>query len=249
MINFIQKQSRTSALIVFTLLAVVVSVLLDYLIAKTLGHKLTTSEDLLRATIIPLVVFPFIISHLKDTLDKLQKQEETLENLSAKDILTGLYSRQTFYLAAEKQHNLSVRNKHPYCILTIDMDGFKQINDNYSHQCGDKVLMIFGKAANDVARTSDILARINGEEFAFFLSDTTPEQAKAFSERLFEKIRKRVVICKDKYIQYTISIGIGSNDCKDKTSLQETMKESNQALEVAKEKGGNSIEEFEGKRA
>lgn len=103
------------------------------------------------------------------------------------------------------------------------------------------VLSSFGEISNNLSRESDIIARFGGEEFVFFLPDTNLTEANEFAKRLCEKIQKTDVIVDNSYIEYTVSIGIATNQCTKDESLEEFLKYSDKALYMAKHNGRNQI--------
>lgn len=108
-----------------------------------------------------------------------------LENLSLVDDLTGLYNRRGFLALARHQSRLALRNRTPFSIAFLDLDGLKQINDTLGHQTGDQALVEAAGLLKACFRTSDILARIGGDEFAVFVADANENETTArIEERL-----------------------------------------------------------------
>ena len=237
----IQKLGRVKLVFIITLIAFLLAALIDSIIAHSLDHQFKQSEAIIRALIISIVVAPIISWYLVGVFFQLDILEQKMRKLATYDDLTGLLNRRVFYRSAEKLHNVSVRNKQNYCLLIVDLDGFKSINDKYGHAAGDKVLSIFGQVSQDTIRDSDIVARLGGEEFIYFLPNTNTKEAESLANRLCEKIRTKAVLYDNNYIQYTISIGIALNNCKNKQSMEETIKMADDALYLAKEDGGNMI--------
>ena len=223
------------------MIAIIMAIVLDIIIARLLGHSTLQAQDLIRASLIPLVIAPFISWYLVGLLIELNKMEKNMTSLATYDDLTGLFNRRVFYQSCEKNHSYSIRTKTPYCLLIIDLDGFKKINDKYGHACGDQVLSTFAKLSLETIRVSDILARIGGEEFALFLPNTNTEEALVLAERLCTRIRKKPVISANKYIQYTISVGVAINQCKKEETMESVLKKADDALYQAKDKGGNQV--------
>jgi predicted signal transduction protein with EAL and GGDEF domain len=99
---------------------------------------------LLIAALVPLFVAPMVSSGLINLMFKINKLETENRHLATYDALTGLLSRSAFYNHAEQQHKIARREGGNMAILFADLDGFKQINDNYGHGIGDAVLKEFG---------------------------------------------------------------------------------------------------------
>jgi len=238
----IRKLGRGNATFLFTILSVLIVVGLDLLLVKLLSHDFNQSQDLLRASLITLLTVPLIFWFLFGFLDEAIDKSAEIEKLSTFDSLTGLFKRQIFFSSCEKLHNYSVRKKQPYCIIAVDMDGFKQLNEKYGRECADRVLQTFANLSQETARDSDVIARLAGEEFVYFLPNTKLEQAEVLAKRLAERIHKKPVIDGSSYVQYSISVGIASNKCIKNETFENVLKRADDAMHVAKGKGGDCIE-------
>lgn len=106
-----------------------------------------------------------------------------LIELATIDGLTGCLNHRTFYERLEIELARSVRHGHQASLLVIDVDDFKSVNDRYGHLAGDSVLARIGSVLGKGARTSDLVGRIGGDEFAVLLVETDPERAEAAAER------------------------------------------------------------------
>ncbi|GKT34236.1 diguanylate cyclase, partial [Aduncisulcus paluster] len=85
--------------------------------------------------------------------------------LSRHDEVTGLYNRRFFEEFAERTLKRSRRYDEKFCLAVFDLNGLKQVNDNYGHQCGDEIIKTFAKALRESFRETDILGRYGGDEF------------------------------------------------------------------------------------
>lgn len=124
------------------------------------------------------------------------------------DELTGLNNRRNLMKILNK--NLAIRNKKDFSLVFFDIDHFKNLNDTYGHQLGDKVLKELGYVVSDSLRTYDTAGRYGGEEFLLLLNDTNITQAKIVAEKLRKKFKEIVIKHKDKEITITVSFGIAS---------------------------------------
>lgn len=235
------KLGRTKLVLAITVISIFLAVTFDIMIAEVLGHNLKPKEDYLRVAIIALLIAPSISWYLVGLLFELYKLEKKLMRLATYDELTGLFNRRAFYDSCDALHKYSIRTKRNYSILSVDLDGFKKINDDFGHASGDMVLSSFGKISNDLSRESDIVARFGGEEFIFFLPDTNLIEAQEFAKRLCKKIQMTDVIIDNNAIKYTVSIGIATNECIEDVALEELLKYSDKALYRAKNNGRNQI--------
>jgi diguanylate cyclase (GGDEF)-like protein len=167
-----------------------------------------------------------------------RKHRTNLEKIAHNDGLTGLYSRTRVLDLLEHHQNLSARNFVPSCVAIIDLDYFKNINDNYGHVVGDKVLKSFGIICKNNFRKSDIVGRIGGEEFLILLPDTNIKEAsevfKLFNQKL-PSIAEQLNLT----LATTASIGLVSPH-PDETPI-DIIKRADQALYEAKNQGRNRV--------
>lgn len=129
--------------------------------------------------------------HLQLLADKLyeknqdlEKANEQLRNLSLTDELTGLNNRRGFMILANGLLKFSQRANHSICLLYIDMDSLKQINDTFGHAQGDIALTHFANILTQTFRDSDIIARMGGDEFAVLTIDTAEGSLNSIQARL-----------------------------------------------------------------
>ncbi len=125
---------------------------------------------------------------LKDVANMVSRELETVQ-LAILDDLTGISNRRGFQLLAQKSLDLCYRRQIPACVVFFDLNGFKQINDNYGHLEGDKALVNFTHLMKDFFRSSDVFARLGGDEFVVLLTDTTIESA----EKIINDFRKALL--------------------------------------------------------
>jgi len=126
-----------------------------------------------------------------ELLGRLRAQAETFERQALEDALTGLHNRRSFDAALAREFERAQRQRSPLCLMILDVDRFKAVNDHYSHVVGDAVLREVGRLLSETCRASDIAARIGGEEFALILVDASPDQAHLVYARLREALARR----------------------------------------------------------
>lgn len=117
-------------------------------------------------------------------LERLRHQSESFERQAREDALTGLPNRRAFEERLSVEMARAQRSDRPLCLVALDVDHFKKVNDQYSHSVGDAVLKQVGRLLLQASRASDMAARTGGEEFCLVLTDTTQEQAARACERL-----------------------------------------------------------------
>lgn len=171
----------------------------------------------------------------KDTTAKKQK-EEALFTQASTDPLTGLFNRRQFETMVKTQLDLASRHGTPFCMVMLDIDHFKKVNDTYGHDAGDEVLKHIALVLKSSLRISDILARFGGEEFVIFLPHTTPTEAWRVAERIRMGVENAKVITNDHEISITISLGLSSTQ---HPSISAQIKEADTALYASKTTGRN----------
>lgn len=125
-----------------------------------------------------------VSNYLYQTIDKLQSQAGKLSELAHTDPLTGLSNRRHFIEQLKREFGRANRYQRPLAILYIDLDGFKAINDAFGHMYGDDILRGVARSMRAVLRSTDLLARIGGDEFAVLLPETAEEGAINVSNKL-----------------------------------------------------------------
>lgn len=135
--------------------------------------------------------------------------EETIRNLAFYDMLTGLPNRALFYERLYAEIARSRRNNSRFCLMIMDIDQFKKINDTYGHHTGDNVLKEVGRRLAMLLRGTDTAARLGGDEFAFILPDVEEQSAMMhLANKILHALDKPVVI-NDHTLNVRYSLGIG----------------------------------------
>ena len=194
------------------------------------GDKITIGKHILRF-------------ELLDEIDREYQQQ--IHRLLAHDDLTGLLSSRSFFSELRRESSRAHHEKRRFCVLMMDVDYFKNVNDTYGHLTGSKTLEEIGFCITKILRTGDVAARFGGEEFAAFLLDAELPQAIVAAERIRSEIENHgfSVIKRGKAEEshhITISIGISSfpEDSADPIELVEM---ADSALYRAKNKGRNQV--------
>ncbi len=141
-------------------------------------------------------------------VDQLREQADAWERQAREDALTGLPNRRQFEEALARDFALARRGAHPLCLALLDIDHFKRINDSWSHSVGDQVLREVGAVLEGERRSSDLVARLGGEEFALLMPDTLLEEAQLVCERLQAAFHARSRWAGLETLQVTFSIGV-----------------------------------------
>jgi len=245
--KLLAKIGRLGTVIIVILIAVVAS-LAATMAAVTLlnarGYGLHTEIATMLAAGITLLVAPPIGWYLVDLLFRVHRVEQEMRALASYDSLTGLPSRHAFFDNAKNYVSLARREQNPFSVMIIDLDHFKSINDSHGHPAGDAVLKLFANVVNSVARRSDIIGRLGGEEFAIVLPSTNTSEALEFSGRLHHAVSQAVLKYKGSAIRYTASIGLSEFDTDSEDSLDDLLARADLALYQAKQSGRNQTATF-----
>ncbi len=176
------------------------------------------------------------ISRQKLLLDTFQEQARM-------DALTGIYNRRYFMELGLKSLQHMSRYGHAFSLGIVDLDHFKSINDEHGHLVGDDVLRAAAQLFAEVLREEDILGRYGGEEFIFFLPETSPKVARTVAERLRRALVKMEISSKGQPIHIAASFGItGYEQATPGLSMKDLCKKADEALYLAKNKGRNRVE-------
>lgn len=181
----------------------------------------------------------FIASYT-DITDR-KKMEEDLRRLATTDPLTGVNNRRRYTEISERELTRCKRYRHPLCVLMLDADHFKNINDTYGHEVGDRVLKALADACTGELRDVDVLGRFGGEEFTVTLPETPLETALEAAERLRVKLAETTVKLEDgQDISFTVSIGASCLNGQEE-GLADLLNRADAALYNAKEQGRNKV--------
>jgi len=182
----------------------------------------------------------YLEERIAERTRELEEQKRIAENLARTDSLTGLKNRRAFFEYGQLLENQTTRYSQHFSIIVLDIDHFKRINDNYGHEIGDEALKSLAKSMNAIVRSSDVLGRLGGEEFAIIMPHASSEEAAIMSERLKMAISKIVLTNIDERVRFTASFGIA--ECNEKKiSFQQVLKNADKALYQAKSEGRNTF--------
>lgn len=177
----------------------------------------------------------------EDALDRARSQAMRLaaeaQLLAQTDVLTGLANRRRTFIQLEKCIASARETGKPLTVIAFDVDHFKQVNDSYGHQTGDKVLKRVAELACQVVRESDLVGRTGGEEFVWILPCATEAIARAAAERLRHVIE--VQSAEGGLPPVTVSVGVAV--WRDHEEVTELLLRADEALYAAKHNGRNQV--------
>ncbi|WP_260295811.1 diguanylate cyclase [Sedimenticola hydrogenitrophicus] len=175
--------------------------------------------------------------------DRLNESLARLELMAATDALTGVANRRHFFQLAAREFARADRAQTPMALMMIDIDNFKQINDNYGHAAGDSALLLLVEVCRKALRGSDIIARFGGDEFVILLPDCDVSTAIRTGERLLDKLRATRVdggehpFC----IQATVGIATSRHGGGPSDDIAGLLHRADQALYAGKKLGRNRV--------
>src|SRR6185295_14153970 len=183
----------------------------------------------------------FIIGTSIFTVAMAREKSEMQQRIAAStDALTGVATRRAFYDVAESIVAGSREHHAPLAVIVFDLDGFKSINDTYGHSRGDDVLRTFGRVATKALRTTDLIGRLGGEEFAAVLPGASVATAFVAAERIRAGFGESCATIKAGAVSATVSAGIAQ--AAGDWTLEGLLTAADGALYEAKRHGRNRVE-------
>jgi len=168
------------------------------------------------------------------------KFHEEIRNRISYDQLTGLLTKESLYLALEKELQRCGRYRLPVTILMMDLDRFKSVNDAHGHVVGSRVLAEVGRRIRLTLRARDVSARYGGEEFLTYLSETHPDGGGLTAQRIRQAIRASRFEIDGRSIDVTISIGVSAFPDHGR-DIETLVKRADAALYRAKAEGRDRV--------
>ena len=179
------------------------------------------------------------ISSREKVEQELLHSNKELANLAVTDPLTGVKNRRGFFDQAYFALSQAWREETAVSLLMLDLDNFKQVNDQYGHPAGDETLRQFAAILDEQRRVHDVVGRVGGEEFAVLLVGSDREHANNFSKRIMQRVRQLRIQVPDTQNQFgfTVSIGVAAVS----ESLDDSWRLADAALYEAKDMGRDTI--------
>jgi diguanylate cyclase (GGDEF)-like protein len=180
---------------------------------------------------------------LERAMKNLEIANIELAKLSVTDALTKVHNRRYFDEALKREHDRSARSGLPLALVLADIDHFKRINDGFGHLAGDECLRLVAAALTaTVGRSTDLVARFGGEEFALVLPATLPEQAAELAERVRQAVADISFIYRGTRVPMTISLGVVARIALPTGSVADFIAEADAAMYRAKAAGRDRVE-------
>ena len=182
----------------------------------------------------------FVNSEASFSESLINLRDELYKLLLSFDYLTGAFNRQAFFHILEKEYARVTRFNEPGCIVLLDVDNFKNINDKFGHAAGDKALTFIAGFIIENMRPYDSICRYGGEEFLICMPKTTIDISYRIINRIREDLsQKKIYLSDDDLIKVSASFGIAPMSAEEK--LQDTIEHADKALYQAKTSGRNKV--------
>ena len=237
--KILRRHGITKTSIGLTLISIVLSVIIT-LSSNFFLHSELLGNGLVIAILTPAIVAPVMSLQMLRLLHDLDQAEEKLKILSYTDELTQIHNRRYCMQFGEQELKRAQRYGEAFSIALLDIDNFKEINDNGGHLMGDKVLQKLSYLLKKEIRQSDVFGRYGGDEFVFLFPKTNQRQSLIWAERLYERFASTSLDLETLKVQPSFSIGIATFDSTT-TSLDYLLAKADHALYQAKKSGGNQL--------
>ncbi len=183
-----------------------------------------------------------LVVHLKKSNKALKELSRRFRDLAIRDGLTGLYNHGYLLDALAGEVSRAMRYDRPLSVIFLDVDHFKQYNDQFGHQRGDMVLKQVSQILKDEIRKTDIAARYGGEEFVLILPETSKKDAFVVAEKVRKAVQESIAndVADEGPTTVTISAGVASY-MEDGTDATELIAKADAAVYTAKNDGRNAV--------
>ena len=235
-LNEMYKKQYTRIMI-FSLVLIVLSLFVSYLISIALKNRLLNySKEIKQKNSELMNLNASLEKTVVERTKELNQAYENMKEIAMKDSLTEIYNRYYFNDALKNEIDRANRYHATFSLCMFDLDYFKDVNDTYGHDVGDKILKTVVDVVKQHLRKSDIFARVGGEEFMIILPKTTLEM----SATIVERIRTAIDNYTFEEIEH-ITISIGLVQYKENENNEELLKRVDLALYNAKHSGRNTV--------
>jgi len=175
--------------------------------------------------------------------NELSTIKRALEEQVSTDPLTGIRNRRGFMMDCQREISRCRRYKRPVSVIVMDIDHFKQINDEHGHQSGDEALRVFSEVCQSSTRETDVLGRLGGEEFGLLLPETGHTDGLMLANRIRNRVAEQPIWSPDGDdggpFKMTVSMGLA--DVDPEGNLEEALSQADKALYQAKAAGRNKV--------
>ncbi len=224
-------------------LAAVASLAYVFAITSPTSASATLSADALAKVGINLTALVLLAYVAGVIASEQRRARDAAIRLSTIDPLTGLFNRTFFFAAVDREIARSARSNRGFCLLMMDLDELKTINDHHGHYFGDRVLGGVGEVIRSGVRKIDTAARYGGDEFVVLLPETDPTGAYVLAEKVRIGVTELDIEVSGSVLQASISVGVVSYPDDGRTS-DELLISADQAMYASKRGGRNRVMGF-----
>ena len=200
-----------------------------------------TAPTYFQSAIFLIALAVILITSMGFLLMHMERAEEAAKRLAVTDPLTGSFNRRTFLELGAKEIARTRRAKGSLCLLMLDLDHFKKVNDQYGHQAGDQALKDVVEALHGCLRREDLLVRYGGEEFCVLLPEVALDHAALLAERARAAVERAGCQFRGKQIPLTISVGVALLIRDSAEDIERLVSRADEALYSAKASGRNRV--------
>mgnify|MGYP002351338979 FL=1 len=243
--NNSQLRIWVKSLLVFTILAVLIGL---YLLSWQQASIWVISKSVLRLLLIANLFFTVVMLAITGTFFEtaaadaekaLIQANKKLATLATTDPVTNLVNRRLIVSRIEQEKIRVERGAKPFTLIMVDIDNFKQTNDEFGHTCGDYVLVNMAELISLTLRKQDEVARWGGDEFLIMLPETDVEGAQVVAEKIRSKINDSPFVYRETRIPVTVTLGVGA--CEPGMGVGSCIRKADQALYYGKQTGKNRV--------
>lgn len=182
-----------------------------------------------------------LLAYVGTIAGRAQRQaREAALRLSRYDALTGLYNRGAFFAAVDREIKRVERTGRGFCVLMLDLDDLKPVNDTFGHPAGDQLLRAITEVVLRTVRATDLAGRYGGDEFVVLLPETDAEGAFVVAEKLRRDVSSLAVRVQDRSVRTSVSLGLVTYP-DDGRTIEELLSAADAAMYEAKRRGKNQI--------
>lgn len=168
-----------------------------------------------------------------------------VEEMAIRDTLTGLYNRRYFHQILDYELNRAKRYRQSLSLIFIDLDHFKEINDQFGHSVGDQFLKQIAQKLFSLFRTTDLVARYAGDEFVAILPATAGDGAMILAKRVQESLGNYQIMVRGRTLQVSVSIGVDTYESAEGIGGVTLIDRADKAMYEAKARGRNCVRSYQ----
>lgn len=203
-----------------------------YSMATSFSYSFSTYWNM-AVRLVLFLLFSYTFTNMKNIAIKLDREKM----LARTDYLTGVANRRSFFEFANIEIERASRYKHHFTVVYMDIDNFKAINDTSGHTVGDSILRSVGKTIKNISRSSDLIARVGGDEFVILLPESDYQSAKVAINKIHAKLSE---MAQHNGWPITFSFGVVTF-ASTPSSVDEMVKKADDLMYSAKNAGGNLV--------